>query len=381
MNGVQRYLLVGLVKAILSVTLCTAAVVCLARSLDFINYIVNHGLSVTVYLYLIVLLMPSLLLLVLPIALFISIMFVYGKLMQDNEILAMRACGLSVMALARPVWALVAASVAIGYVISLYFIPISFKEFKDLEYFVRFRLANMVLREGQFNQLGPKITIYMRERTSAGVLTSVLIQDERDPAHSITVIAARAILGQAGEQYKISMENGSIQDYDRQAKKVSLVYFDRYIVEIGAAEFDTGTQRERGIAERHIGELLNPPNATFRDRELRGKALAEGHQRLSSPLLALTFAAIGLATLFGGGYSRAGSPWRLVVASLFVTGIQVAHMLIVNAASINIALLPAIHLLVAVPAIAGIMILRDVDRHAPRASRWSVRTRRPASAT
>jgi len=366
MNGVQRYILYGLLRTVAAVTLGTAAVVCLVRSLEFINYIVNHGLSVYIYLYLILLLMPSLLLLVLPIALFIAVMFVYGKLTQDNEILAMRACGLSLTALSAPAWAVAALAAGLGYVMSLYFIPVSFKEFKDIEYFARVRMANLVLREGQFNRIGGKVTIYMRERTGEGILTGVLIQDDRDPNKSVTIITDRAVLGRAGEQYRISMDQGNIQDYDRRSKKLSIVYFDHYLLELDSKELEGGGQRERGIAERHIGELLNPPTATHRDRELRSKALAEGHQRLSSPLLALTYATLGLAALFYGGFNRRGSPARLVLAGAAVTAIQVAHMLVVNAASLNPAALPAIHLLVSVPAIVCFLLLRQQDRHAPR---------------
>jgi lipopolysaccharide export system permease protein len=381
MNGVQRYILVALLRAVVAVTLSTAAVVCLARSLDFINYIVNHGLSVWVYLYLIVLLMPSLLLLVLPIALFISVMFVYGKLAQDNELLAMRACGLSLLALARPAWTVALLVMLVGYSMSLYFVPLSFKEFKDIEYFVRFRLASMVLREGQFNRLGGQITLYMRERTADGVLTNVLIQDDRDPKRSITIITNRAVLGQTGEQHRIAMEQGNIQEFDRRTQKLSVVYFDRYVLELDSKELDTAGQRERGIAERQIGELLNPPTATHRDRELRGKALAEGHQRLSSPILGFTYSAIGLMALFAGGFSRHRSSVRLVLAGAAVAGIQVAHMLVVNAASLNPGLLPAIHLLVAVPGLVSLWLLHGWDQHAPRPAPWQGWARRGDTAT
>lgn len=376
MNGVQRYILSGVLKAVAAVTLSTAAVVCLVRSLEFINYIVNHGLSVWVYLYLILLLMPSLLLLVLPIALFISVMFVYGKLAQDNELLAMRACGLSILGLARPAWMVALLIILVGYSMSLYFIPLSFKEFKDIEYFVRFRLANMVLREGQFNRLGGNITLYMRERTGEGVLTNVLIQDDRDPNKSITIITNRAILGQSGEVHRISMESGNIQEFDRKTQKVSTVYFDRYLLELDSKDLGMAGQRERGIAERNIHELLNPPTDTHRDRELYSKALAEGHQRLSSPILGFTYSAIGLAALFAGSFNRQRSSARLVFAGAAIAGIQVAHMLIVNAASLNSALLPAIHLLVAVPGLTALWLLYSMDQHAPRPSAWQGLLRR-----
>jgi lipopolysaccharide export system permease protein len=383
-NGVERYILAGLAKAMAAVTLVTVGVVCLVRSLEFISYIVNHGLSVTVYLYLIVLLMPSLMLLVLPIALFLSVLFIYGKLSQDSEILAMRACGLSLKALSRPACVIAVGTMALAFSMSLYFIPLSFKEFKDIEYFVRFRLANMVMREGQFNRLGDKITVYMRERLGDGVLVGVLIQDDRDPKKSTTVLAERAVLARLGDVYKLALEQGNIQDFERGSQKVSVVYFDRYSLEVDSTELEGGGHRERGIAERPIGELLHPPTATQRDIELRGKALAEGHQRVSSPLLALTYTAIALATLFVGSFNRRGSPARLVAAGAAVAAIQVAHMLVVNAASLATVLLPAIHLVVAVPGLVCVWLLLDQDRHAPRPPRllgWVRRAPTPATET
>ncbi|MBL8707293.1 MAG: hypothetical protein JNM30_20760, partial [Rhodospirillales bacterium] len=160
----------------------------------------------------------------------------------------------------------------------------------------------------------------------------------------------------------------------------SVVYFDRYVLELDSKELDTAGQRERGIAERHIGELINPPTATHRDRELRGKALAEGHQRLSSPFLGFTYSAIALMALFAGAFSRHRSSVRLVLAGAAVAGIQVAHMLVVNAASLNPVLLPAIHLLVAVPGLASLWLLHSWDQHAPRPAPWQGWTRRDGTA-
>lgn len=380
MNGVERYILANLAKVMAAVLLTTVSVVCLVRSLEFINYIVNHGLSVTVYLYLIVLLMPSLMLLVLPVALFISVMFVYGKLSQDSEILAMRACGISLKALSRPACIVAGATVALGFAMSLYFIPLSFKEFKDIEYFVRFRMANMVIREGQFNRIGDKVTVYMRERLGEGALVGVLIQDDRDPKKSVTILAEHAVLTRTGDIYRIGLEQGNIQEFDRATQRVSVVYFDRYVLEVDSNELEGGGRRERGIAERHIGELLNPPTATRRDMELRGKALAEGHQRLSSPFLALTYTAIALVALFAGAFNRRGSPLRLVAAGASVATIQVTHMLVVNAASLATPLLPAIHLVVAVPGLVCAWLLFDQDRHAPRPPRFLTWARRMPAA-
>jgi len=367
-NGIQRYILSGLLKAILAIASVAVGVVCLLKSLLFIGYTVSQGLSVGAYLYLILLLLPSLLLLVLPIAVFVSVLFIYGKLTSDSEVLAMRACGMGNGSLARPAVAMALGTTVMAYAMALYFIPVSFKEFKDIEYFVQVRLAGMVLREGQFNRLGGKVTLYMRDRTSSGELLNVLFQDDRDPLVSRTVVAERATLNRTGEIYKLQLETGNVQEFDRNRRKVSLVYFDRYVLEVDTGELLGRGEREQGIAERHIGRLLNPPTATHRDRELRSKAMAEGHQRLSSPLLCLSYMAIALAALFVGDFNRRGSTRRMIVAAGIVAAVQALHLLVINAASLNPAMLPAIHLNAIVPGLVAAMLLYRGDRRVRRSS-------------
>lgn len=85
--------------------------------------------------------------------------------------------------------------------------------------------------------------------------------------------------------------------------------------------------------------------------------------------------------LFAGAFSRQRSSVRLVLASATVAGIQVAHMLVVNAASLNPALLPAIHLLVAVPGLVSLWLLHRWDQHAPRPAPWQGWARRGGTAT
>jgi lipopolysaccharide export system permease protein len=220
----------------------------------------------------------------------------------------------------------------------------------------------------------------MRDRTSSGELLNVLFQDDRDPLVSRTVVAERATLNRTGEIYKLQLETGNVQEFDRNRRKVSLVYFDRYVLEVDTGELLGRGEREQGIAERHIGRLLNPPTATHRDRELRNKAMAEGHQRLSSPLLCLSYMAIALAALFVGDFNRRGSTRRMIVAAGIVAAVQALHLLVINAASLNPAMLPAIHLNAIVPGLVAAMLLYRGDRRVRLPGWLNVAARRAATA-
>ena len=94
MSVIQRYILrqLSIVAAVVTLTLTLA--VWLTQSLRFVELIVNRGLSLQSYLYLTLLLLPSFLSLMLPVALFTAVLFTYIKRFTDSELVVMRAAGM-----------------------------------------------------------------------------------------------------------------------------------------------------------------------------------------------------------------------------------------------------------------------------------------------
>src|SRR3546814_17417038 len=67
--------------------------------------------------------------------------------------------------------------------------------------------------------------------------------------------------------------------------------------------------------ELFVHDLLNPTEHITDPRNF-DEYVAEGHQRLTSPLLALSLTAIGAAVLLSGQFSRRGQPMRTVAATV-----------------------------------------------------------------
>ncbi len=113
MKGLTRYILRQCFGVMVFVTAALSAAVWLAQSLRLIDLIVNRGLSIDVFLYLAVLILPRFLDIVLPIGVFIAVLFTFNRLTAESELVVMRAAGLSPMALARPV--LILAAIAFAF--------------------------------------------------------------------------------------------------------------------------------------------------------------------------------------------------------------------------------------------------------------------------
>ena len=103
MTSLTRYILRQCFGVMVFVTAALSAAVWLAQSLRLIDLIVNRGLSIDIFLYLAVLLLPRFLDIVLPIGVFIAVLFTFNRLTAESELVVMRAAGLSPMALTRPV--------------------------------------------------------------------------------------------------------------------------------------------------------------------------------------------------------------------------------------------------------------------------------------
>src|SRR5437763_14068857 len=228
----DRYILRQCLSVTLFVTAALSAAVWLAQSLRLIDLIVNRGLSVEVFLYLALLILPRFFDIVLPIGAFIAVLFVFNKLTAESELVVMRASGLSPQALAKPIMILAGLGFVLLMSLSAYFLPASNREFKDLQFEIRNRFVSSLLQEGTFTNISDKLTIYIGGRDERGEVTGLLIHDERDPEQPPTIFAERGAFADAAPGSRIIMVNGNRQKYDRASGKLSVLTFDRYTLDL-----------------------------------------------------------------------------------------------------------------------------------------------------
>lgn len=304
MRMLTRYILRQLVVGTLLVAAGLAVILWLTQSLRLIEMIISKGLGMGTFISMTMLLMPSFLVIVLPIALFAVILFTYNRLNSDRELVVMRAAGLGPFALARPALILAVLLTAITFILTLYVAPVSVENFRETRWKVRNDVAGVVIEAGAFNELQDGLTVYVRETGPDGVLTGLMIHDERDPEAPVTVMAERgALVRPADGAPRILMENGNRQEITKGTGQMSLLYFDRHVMEIGSLNGDA-RPRYRDARERGLRELLTAtPDDGFPDSEIRAFRV-EAHQRLASPLLNISFAMIALATMLTGAFNR-----------------------------------------------------------------------------
>ena len=354
MSVLDRYILRQCLGVMLFVTAVLTLTVWLAQSLRLVDLIVNRGLSAEIFAFLALLILPRFLDIVLPIGTFIAVLFVFNRLGAESELVVMRSAGLGPLGLAKPVFALAGIAALVLFSLSIYFLPASNREFKDLQFEIRNRFVASLLQEGTFTSISDQLTIYIAGRDRRGEVTGLLINDERDPNKPVTITAERGAFADNGGGSRIIMVNGNRQQYDRSTGKLSVLSFERYTLDLNQMR-DAPEIRVPDAQERYLPELFFPPADL--DPTMRHSFIVEAHERLLVPILAFSFAMIPLACLLPGEANRRGQLQRILLAVGLAFLFQSLDLAAKNLASRYWHAIPLIYLIDLLPLALGFGIL------------------------
>jgi lipopolysaccharide export system permease protein len=354
MTSLTRYILRQCFGVMIFVTAALSAAVWLAQSLRLIDLIVNRGLSIEVFLYLAALILPRFLDIVLPIGVFIAVLFTFNRLTTESELVVMRSAGLSPLALAKPVLILAAIAFVFLMSLSLYVLPVANRAFKDLQFEIRNRFVSSLIQEGTFTTVSDKLTFYIRNRDDHGDVLGLLISDSRDPQRPVTILAERAAFIDTLAGSRIVMVNGNRQQFDPQTGKLSVLTFERYTLDLDSLQ-DAPVVRFREAQERFLGELFFPPPGI--DPLLRHGFIVEANQRILIPLSVLSFALIPLACLLPGEFNRRGQLKRVILAVVAAFVFELTELGINDLAARFAPVIPLTYAIVLLPSALGLAIL------------------------
>ena len=106
----KNYIFVNLVKPLLVSAFIITGVIWLTRSVRFLKYITEDGVRLSVFLQLSLYVLPSLLLIVIPLSVFLAAIVTYNKLIEDREVVILQGAGIRKISLMMP--AIIAAFLA-----------------------------------------------------------------------------------------------------------------------------------------------------------------------------------------------------------------------------------------------------------------------------
>ena len=296
MGRLDRYILKTAGGAFFAVLLVLTSMVWVTTALRQFNLLTSQGQTIWVFLYVTALSLPTLMVVVAPIALFLAIVFTLHRLNSDSELVAMSAAGASPWMLFR---APLALSIAVAMVSMLISAELSAHSLRSL----RNQLANVnadvvanVAQPGRFTSIGGGLTFHVRERGPNGALLGIFIDDSRDRTQSTTYIADRGRIVPSGSALILVLEDGSIQRGRGSGKNSSIVEFERYGFDLSQFDATSAIATDRA-AFRSLADLLWPRADDKLSVQDADRFRVELHKRLSTPLYPIAAFVIAFAFL------------------------------------------------------------------------------------
>jgi LPS export ABC transporter permease LptF len=151
---------------------------------------IARGVEWTIVARLLLTLLPQALCLTIPMAVLLGILMGLGRLSADREFVAMQACGVSLLRLARPVLLVAAVGTAATAYETFYALPDANQTYREIVYVVMATRIESTVKPRVFFQEFPNKVLYVRELPLEGGWRDVFLADTSRPTET-TVYFAR----------------------------------------------------------------------------------------------------------------------------------------------------------------------------------------------
>ncbi|WP_231715693.1 LPS export ABC transporter permease LptF [Desulfosarcina widdelii] len=265
--------------------------------LDITDMIVNHNVGLGAVCLLLIYTMPYFLQYIIPMSVMMAVLMSLLRMSGDNEIIALKASGVSIYRLVPPVLIFSAMGTLAAGFMTVYGVPHGTFRFKTLLLDVASTNLNVSLKERTFNDSFDNIMLYVNKiDPRSGELLNVFIEDRRKKGVSNTVIARRGkIVGDPKTMlYHMRLFDGTINQMDIADSASHIVRFDTYDIRLdlkaAAASASVAKKSPKEMTPKELARYI---------RKVKGKskenyygALLKLHKKFSIP-----FACIAMGLL------------------------------------------------------------------------------------
>jgi lipopolysaccharide export system permease protein len=323
MGSIGRYIFRTTLGAFLVILISLTAVIWVTQALHDIDLMTTQGQSILIFVSITGMIIPLLILVIAPIALLIAVAHVLNKMSTDSEIIVMNAAGMSPWVLFRA-FMMVAIVVAIGVTaISAYFAPKGLRMLREWLTEVHADVVSNLVQPGRFANIAAGVTMRIRDRRSNGQMYGIFLDDQRDPAQRVTVIAdVGEVINSPNGTYLV-LQNGMVQRFESKERDPTMVVFDRYAFDLSSL-IPGQTAIQYSIRERYLWQLLFPDSNDKLYIDEPKQFRAEMHDRLIAPLYPLAFTVIAFAYL---GAPRTNRQSRTISMLGAVGGVALLRMI------------------------------------------------------
>jgi lipopolysaccharide export system permease protein len=269
----------------------------LTEILDITNMIVNYRISLFDVMLLLIYSMPHFLEFVIPMSVMTTVLLTFFRLSSDNEIVALKAGGISIYKLLPPVLLFCLIGCMLTGFMTIYGLPWGRLSFKKLTYEVASSNVNVGMKERTFNDNFEGVMLYMNKIDLKNkALIDIFIEDQRTKNIISTIVAPRGEIYSEPDKllFHLRLHNGTINQVDIENKTVHSITFDTYDINLDLKKSVTTKKGRKDEKEMSIAELNKYLKDTVNKDAKYYAALIEFHRKFSIPFACFALGLLGV---------------------------------------------------------------------------------------
>ena len=260
--------------------------------LRLVELLVSKGVGFWSVLNVFSILLPSFLVLTLPIAGIIASITAFGRLSFDKELIAMRAAGLSLFRLSQPVLLFACSVFALTLLLSQWGQPWSSLNLKKVALNLLKDQLVLALERGTFNEPIPGMMIYVQDSNDRHPPKGIFVSDERTPDEPRVIVANQyqVLLDQTNDQVALRLHNGVIHSRPDQPDQYEQISFTSYDLKLNLNQSGYSTAEERPTYAAIMAQLAQSQGKD----PMALRRLMEYYKDLAFPTASLVFCLLGV---------------------------------------------------------------------------------------
>jgi len=280
---------------ILSVVLLSATIL-LGNVLKLLELLLTQSAGLVNIATLIITMIPSFMIYTLPASFLVSVLIACARLSSDNEVIAMKASGLSLGAVIKPVFLMAIIIYIATMLVTLYVYPWGNYNYKKTLFKIASQNAGAAITEKTFYDKFEGTVLYVNEKsTTSNELKGLFISKEGD-GQSEVVVAERGRFSSDPEGLSIilQLKDGVIHRKKQAENTYHMVGFSGYDLDLGE---NRGIRRKkkRPNRELYLGELIE---RIHKGRQSPAgpsvKTMIDLQKRFALPAVVFIFALLGV---------------------------------------------------------------------------------------
>ena len=294
-------------------------VLLMGRILKLMELVINKGVPAIEILQLFSYLIPTFLVITLPLAFLLGVMLGFGRLSSDSEIIALKASGVSLYYMFKPVLVLAVLTALLTALLTLVLGPAGNRAFREQIFNIAAKRANVGIQPHVFNAEFDDLVLYVDDEDEENnIFKGVMISDQRTGSSPSIIFAQQGRIFSDPEALTLTLriENGAIHRATPGKEADQIIRFSTYDVNLNMGQqLEQAEKRPPKPAEirsRELAKTLFPDSGNEPENP---KLAIEFHSRLIFPLAPLLFALVGVP--LGVHAQRSGRSGNFSIA-LFV---------------------------------------------------------------